>query len=73
MTTRLRLGLVGCGAIAREHVAALTDDQDLLAPRRSPHGPERQTRWVVTTMIEHELYHAGEINHVRLLFHGNDG
>ena len=57
----------------REHVAALTDHQDLLAPRRSPHGPERQTRWVVTTMIEHELYHAGEINHVRLLFHGNDG
>lgn len=29
MTTRLRLGLIGCGAIAREHLAALADVEDL--------------------------------------------
>jgi hypothetical protein len=31
-----------------------------------------ETRWFIVTMIEHNLYHAGEINHIRALSQGND-
>lgn len=59
-------------ARVRDHVAALDDDEELLLPRMSPQGREQETRWVITTIIEHDLYHAGEINHLRLLHQGND-
>jgi uncharacterized damage-inducible protein DinB len=55
----------------RAAVAAL-DDADLLALRRSPQGKLRETRWIITVMIQHDLYHAGEINHIRCLHQGND-
>jgi len=57
--------------LLREHVAAL-DDADLLRPRRRPEGGMKETRWLIGVMIEHDLYHAGEINHLRALRHGND-
>jgi uncharacterized damage-inducible protein DinB len=53
------------------HVAALTDAQ-LLELRRAPWGEQYETRWLLGVMIEHDLYHAGEINHLRALLQGND-
>jgi hypothetical protein len=32
----------------------------------------RETRWIISVMIQHDLYHAGEINHVRSLLSGDD-
>ena len=65
----------------REGVAALTDDAELSLLRESPFesepgagAPWRQaeTRWLITVMIQHDLYHAGEINHIRALRQAND-
>ncbi len=55
----------------REHIAALYDD-DLMQPRRANWGELKETRWLIKTIIEHELYHAGEINHLRALLQAND-
>jgi len=58
----------------RGHVASLQDDAQLLELRPGP-WPERGTypiRWLVNNMIQHDLYHAGEINHLRALRQGND-
>ncbi len=55
----------------REHVAGLADD-DLMTPRRANWGEMRETRWLINVMIQHDLYHAGEINHIRALRQGND-
>ncbi len=59
----------------RGHVAELKDDAQLLEPRPGPFGDGRsyETRWLVNTMIQHDLYHAGEINHIRALRQRNDG
>ncbi len=59
--------------LLREHVAGLRDDGELLRPRngwslRILH----ETRFVINTMISHDAYHAGEINHIRALAQGND-
>jgi hypothetical protein len=54
-----------------QSVAAL-DDDDLRRPRRTNWGAPEETRWIVSVMIEHDLYHAGEINHLRALRHGAD-
>jgi hypothetical protein len=56
----------------RDHVAALEDDAQLLLPRPSYWGEERAIRWQLNTMIQHDLYHAGEINHIRALHQQND-
>jgi len=32
----------------------------------------KETRWLIAVTIEHDLYHAGEINHLRALKHGDD-
>ncbi len=58
--------------VLRGHVASLTDD-DLLTLRRANWGEMKETRWLISVMIEHDLYHAGEINHIRALHQGNDG
>ena len=55
----------------REHVAALSDD-DLSQPSRVNWGEMKELRWIIAVMIEHDLYHAGEINHIRALRQGND-
>lgn len=50
----------------RQSIAAL-DDAELLLPRRTNWGEMKETRWIIAVMIEHDLYHAGEINHLRSL------
>ncbi|MGB2694787.1 MAG: DinB family protein [Dehalococcoidia bacterium] len=55
----------------RDHVAAL-DDDELLVPRRANWGQDHETRWLISVMIEHDLYHAGEINHLRAVRQGDD-
>jgi hypothetical protein len=54
-----------------DHIGAL-DDAELGSPRRTNWGDERETRWIVAAMVGHDLYHAGEINHIRSLFAGED-
>ncbi len=51
----------------RDHVAALEDDEDLVVLRKANWGEEFETRWLINTMIQHDLYHGGEINHIRSL------
>jgi len=31
-----------------------------------------ETRWIIKSTIEHDLYHAGEINRMQALRQGND-
>ena len=54
------------------HVAALADDSELDAVRLTNWGEQRPTRWIIATMITHDSYHAGEINHIRSLLDGDD-
>lgn len=56
----------------RDHLAALEDDSQLSALRPDPWGTQKETRWLVTQAIQHDLYHAGELNHIRALRHQND-
>ena len=56
----------------RAQVGALADDAELVRPRRTNWGDMAETRWIIKTTIEHDLYHAGEINRLRALRQGND-
>jgi hypothetical protein len=56
----------------RSHVAALKDDLELLTLRPDIWGTQHETRWLMNTMVQHDLYHAGELNHIRALRHLND-
>jgi hypothetical protein len=56
----------------RDHVAALADDSELEAMRPGLWGDEHQARWLITQVIQHDLYHAGELNHIHALRHKND-
>jgi uncharacterized damage-inducible protein DinB len=51
-------------AAFRDAVAALTDDE-LPQPRNGHWGGPAETRWLISVLIEHDVYHAGEINHLR--------
>lgn len=53
-------------------VRTLGTDDELLQPRRAPWGSMEETRWIIGTMIQHDLYHTGEINHIRALLQQND-
>jgi uncharacterized damage-inducible protein DinB len=55
----------------RQAVARL-DDRDLSVPRLTNWGELRETRWIIAVMMQHDLYHAGEINHLRALHRGDD-
>ena len=55
----------------RESIAALKD-HDLSLQRKVHYGGTAETRFIISVMIEHDLYHAGEINHLRALRQGND-
>ena len=55
----------------RRSIADL-DDAELLRPRRTNWGELKETRWIVAVMIQHDLYHAGEINHLRSLYRRDD-
>lgn len=50
-----------------DHVAALPDDDELVVKRKATWGQEYETRWLINVMIQHDLYHGGEINHIRSL------
>jgi len=56
----------------RGSVAALADDEELKQNRTAPWGGEANTRWIVNNMVQHDLYHAGEINYIRALHQRND-
>jgi len=54
------------------HVRALSSDAELDVPRPTNWGELRPTRWIVATMITHDAYHAGEINHLRSILGSDD-
>lgn len=58
-------------AVLRNSVANLTDDQ-LANMTKAPWGAEYEVRRIIELMIQHPLYHVGEINHIRALLQGND-
>jgi uncharacterized damage-inducible protein DinB len=53
------------------HVATLSDD-DLLVPRYANWGELRETRWLLSMLLQHDTYHAGEINRIRSVLAGED-
>ena len=55
----------------RSRVAGL-DDAELVRLRRTNWGELKETRWIIAVMIQHDLYHAGEINHLRALCRRDD-
>lgn len=55
----------------RASIAAL-DDEELLRPRLSPFDGPQETRWIIARMMQHDLYHAGEINHILALRRQDD-
>lgn len=56
----------------KEGVAALPDDSELLRKRPANWGLSYETRWLINVMIQHDLYHSGEVNHIRALKQNND-
>ena len=54
-----------------DSVSAL-EDSELEQPRKVHWGDLLPTRSIVRIMIEHDLYHAGEVNHLRAVLQGND-
>ena len=53
-------------------VRALPDDAELGRDRLTNWGERLPTRVIIRIMIAHDLYHAGEINHLCALLHGSD-
>ena len=47
-------------------------DEDLLKPRRANWGEDKETRWLLSTLLEHDVYHGGEINRIRSVLSGED-
>ena len=54
-----------------DHVRALRDE-DLSRPRPANWGEQRETRWLISTLLEHDTYRAGEINHIRAVLLSDD-
>jgi uncharacterized damage-inducible protein DinB len=53
-------------------VRALADDNELERERLTNWGERLPTRVILRMMIAHDLYHAGEINHLRALLQSTD-
>jgi hypothetical protein len=53
-------------------VKALVDDSELERERLTNWGEWLPTRTIIRMMIAHDLYHAGEINHLRSIQQGTD-
>lgn len=53
-------------------VRALPDDSELERDRLTNWGEWMKTRIIIRSMIGHDYYHAGEINHLRAILQGND-
>ncbi len=60
------------GQARLRHNITLLDDGELLRPRMTHMGRLKETRWIIAVMIQHDLYHAGEINHIRALRQQDD-
>lgn len=54
-------------------LAALGDDTELVTPRSFPGGLSFPREGLLRVVINHDLYHAGEINRQRALLRGADG
>ncbi len=54
-------------------VTALADDSELEADRRAHWGRPLATRHIISMVINHDLYHSGEVNRQRALIRGADG
>jgi hypothetical protein len=54
-------------------VRGLADDAELDQLRLTNWGERLPTRTLIRILIAHDLYHAGEINHLRAQLHGSDG
>lgn len=50
---------------AQTAVAALSNDEELWAQRKTHWGELRETRFLIDAILIHDIYHAGEINHLR--------
>lgn len=48
-------------------VTKLSDDDELVALRRTYWGEQWETRRILDAIAIHDVYHAGEINHLRAL------
>jgi hypothetical protein len=59
-------------AEAQEAVRQLDEDSELLVERRTHWGELRQTRLIIDAILIHDVYHAGEINHLRGLLQNAD-
>lgn len=55
-----------------ESINALASDDELERPRRTNWGQLMPTYALITSLLHHDSYHAGEINHLRALFMHND-
>ena len=55
-----------------ESVRALEDDRELDKERLTNWGDHLETRVIIRIMIAHDLYHAGEINHLRAQLQSTD-
>ena len=44
-----------------------------MRPRPVNWGGNRKTKWIMAMLIRHDIFHAGEINHLRALHQRNDG
>ena len=53
-------------------VRALPDDSELQRERPTNWGDILPTRVLIRILIAHDIYHAGEINHIRVLLQGTD-
>lgn len=53
-------------------VRELSDDSELDVPRKAHWGQHVPTHNLIVTMLEHDLYHAGEINRTRALLQHDD-
>jgi len=53
------------------HVRDLSDDE-LSQLRMANWGEEKETRWLLSTVLQHDVYHAGEINRMRSVLAGED-
>jgi uncharacterized damage-inducible protein DinB len=53
-------------------VRALADDSELERERPTNWGDILPTRVLIRILIAHDIYHAGEINHIRVLLQGTD-
>ena len=53
-------------------VRALADDSELDRERLTNWGERLPTRVIIRIMIAHDLYHAGEINHLRAILQSTD-